>query len=71
MYLHTCGRGVGGTAHVEAVVWVCVEAVRLCRLMTAADGLVHSVAVTKMETALEVTTVICKQTFIENTIYKH
>lgn len=31
--------------------------------MTAADGLVHSVAVTKMETALEVTTVIltCRQ----------
>lgn len=69
MYLRTCGRGVGGTAHVEAVVWVCAEAVRLSRLMTAADGLVHSVAVTKMETALEVTTVICKQTFIENTIY--
>ncbi len=43
----------------EAVVLVCVEAVGLCRLMAAADGLVHSVAVAKMETALEIATVIC------------
>lgn len=55
----TCGRGAGGTAHVEAVVWVCVEAVGLCRLMASTDGLVHSVAVAKMETALKVATVIC------------
>lgn len=43
----------------ESVVLVCVEAVGLCRLMAAADGLVHSVAVAKMETALEIATVIC------------
>lgn len=64
---NTCGRGAGGTAHVEAIVWVCVEAVRLCRLMTTTDGLVHSVTVAKMETALEVATVICAQTPKNNT----
>lgn len=42
----------------KAVVWVWVEVVRLCRLMAAADGLIHSVAVAKMKTALEVSTIV-------------
>lgn len=42
----------------EAVVLVCVEAVGLCRLMATTDGLVHSVAVAEMETALEIAPVI-------------
>lgn len=46
----------------EAIVLVCIKAVGLCRLMAAADGLVHSVAVAKMETALKIATIICVHT---------
>lgn len=46
----------------EAIVLVCIKAVGFCRLMAAADGLVHSVAVAKMETALKIATIICVHT---------
>lgn len=55
----------------KAVVWVWVEVVRLCRLMAAADGLIHSVAVAKMKTALEVSTIICKHTHKHNIKTSH